>query len=110
MDLQEGSVKTLYFKYLSAAFGSALISSAYSLVDSIMIGQYEGPSGAAAMAAVAPIWNIIYSLGLLFGTGGSVLMSTARGARDRTEGNRCFTASRHPAVSLQPVSRCLSPK
>ena len=93
MDLQEGSVKTLYFKYLSAAFGSALISSAYSLVDSIMIGQYEGPSGAAAMAAVAPIWNIIYSLGLLFGTGGSVLMSTARGARDRTEGNRCFTAA-----------------
>lgn len=65
----------------------------YSLVDSIIIGQYEGPPGAAAMAAVAPIWNIIYSLGLLFGTGGSVLMSTARGAGDRKEGDRCFTAA-----------------
>ena len=93
MDLRTGNVKALYFKYLSAAFGSALISSIYSLVDSIIIGQYEGPSGAAALATVAPIWNIIYSLGLLFGIGGSVLMSTARGAGNRKQGDRYFTAT-----------------
>ena len=27
-----GNIKTLYFKYLSAAFGSALISSIYGIV------------------------------------------------------------------------------
>lgn len=45
MDLLEGNVKKLYFKYLSAAFGSSLISTIYSLVDMIVVGQNQGPSG-----------------------------------------------------------------
>ena len=77
MDLLTGNVKKLYFRYLGAAFGSAIISSIYGLVDTAMVGQYHGPQGAAAMAVVAPVWNIIYSLGLLAGIGGSVLFSTA---------------------------------
>ncbi len=79
MDLLHGNVKTTYFRYLSAAFGSALISSVYGIVDMAMVGQYQGPSGTAALAVVAPVWNIIYSLGLLTGVGGSVLFGTARG-------------------------------
>ena len=64
MDLLRGNIKTLYFKYLSAAFGSALISSIYGIVDMAMVGQYQGPEDTAALAVVAPVWNIIYSLGL----------------------------------------------
>ena len=79
MDLLRGKIRPLYFKYLSAAFGSALISSIYGIVDMAMVGQYQGPQGTAAMAVISPIWNIIYSLGLLMGIGGSVLLSTLRG-------------------------------
>ena len=50
MDLLRGNIKTLYFKYLSAAFGSALISSIYGIVDMAMVGQYQGPDGTAALA------------------------------------------------------------
>ena len=64
-----GKIKTIYFKYLSAAFGSALITSIYSIVDMAMVGQYHGPEGSAALAVVAPVWNIIYSFGLLMGIG-----------------------------------------
>ena len=67
MDFLKGNIKTLYFKYLAAAFGSALITSVYSIVDMAMVGQYQGPEGTAALAVVAPIWNIIFSLGLLMG-------------------------------------------
>ena len=67
MDLLTGNIRTLYFKFLSAAFGSALISCIYGMVDMAMVGQYQGPDGAAALAVVAPVWNIIYSLGLLTG-------------------------------------------
>ena len=67
MDFLNGKIRTLYFKYLVAAFGSALITSIYSIVDMAMVGQYHGPEGTAALAVVAPIWNIIYSLGLLMG-------------------------------------------
>lgn len=79
MDLLYGKIKPIYFKYLSAAFGSALITSIYSIVDMAIVGQYQGPDGTATLAVVAPIWNIIYSLGLLTGIGGSVLFSTVRG-------------------------------
>ena len=93
MDLLNGKVKSLYFRYLAAAFGSTLISSIYSLVDTAMVGQYQGPSGAAALAVVAPVWNVIYSLGLLTGIGGSVIFSIRRGSSERGDENQYFTAA-----------------
>lgn len=95
MDFLNGTIKPIYFKYLLAAFGSAMITSIYSIVDMAMVGQYEGPSGTAALAVVAPVWNVIYSLGLLMGIGGSVIFSTKRGCDTGREGNEneYFTAS-----------------
>ena len=58
-----------------------------------MVGQYHGPQGAAAMAVVAPVWNIIYSLGLLAGIGGSVLFSTARGQGQSRREQEYFSAA-----------------
>ena len=91
MDLLNGSVKSLYFKYLSAAFGSALVSSIYSIVDMAMVGQYQGPDGTAALAVVAPVWNVIYSLGLLTGIGGSVIFSTEEAMLGSSCKNRVST-------------------
>ena len=101
MDFLNGSIKPMYFKYLSAAFGSAMITSVYSIVDTAMVGQYHGPQGTAALAVVAPVWNIIYSLGLLMGIGGSVIFSTKRGS-ERSDGseNRYFTSAVIGAVIL----------
>lgn len=93
MNLLNGNIKTTYLKYLSAAFGSAMISSIYGIVDMAMVGQYQGPSGTAALAIVAPVWNIIYSLGLLTGIGGSILMSTAKGSGLKKQENEYFTAA-----------------
>ena len=95
MDFLNGKIKKIYFKYLGAAFGSALITSVYSIVDTAMVGQYQGPDGTAALAVVAPIWNIIYSLGLLMGIGGSVIFSTLRGSGKRSDGseNQYFSAA-----------------
>lgn len=80
MDFLNGKVKSLYFKYLTAAFGSALITAIYSIEDMAMVGQYHGPEGTAALAVVAPIWNVIYGLGIFMGIGGSVLFSAMRGS------------------------------
>ncbi len=46
MKLLNGSIRPMYFKYLSAAFGSAMITSVYSIVDTAMVGQYHGPEAA----------------------------------------------------------------
>lgn len=95
MDFLTGKIRPIYFKYLGAAFGSALISSIYSAVDMAMVGKYQGPDGTAALAVVSPVWNIIYSLGLLMGIGGSVLFSTIRGEAkgDQKHSNEYFSAA-----------------
>lgn len=95
MDFLNGQIKPMYLKYLSAAFGSAMITSIYSIVDMAMVGQYQGPTGTAALAVVAPVWNVIYSLGLLMGIGGSVIYSTKRGGKRGNTGdeNQYFTAA-----------------
>lgn len=101
MELLNGKIKPIYFKYLSASFGTALIASVYSIVDVAMVGQYQGPEGTAALAVVAPLWNIIYSLGLLVGIGGSVLFSARRGGgRGDGSENQYFTAAAIGAVIL----------
>ena len=95
MNFLTDKIRPIYFKYLAAAFGSALISAIYGVVDPAMVGQYQGPTGSAALAVVAPVWNIIYSLGLLTGIGGSVLFSTIRGkaASNKKESNEYFSAA-----------------
>ena len=95
MNFLTDKIRPIYFKYLTAAFGSALISSIYGVVDAAMVGQYQGPAGTAALAVVAPVWNIIYSLGLLTGIGGSVLFSTLRGeaAGNEKKSNEYFSAA-----------------
>ena len=105
MDFLNSKIKPMYFKYLSAAFGSAMITSVYSIVDTAMVGQYHGPEGTAALAVVAPVWNIIYSLGLLMGIGGSVIFSTKRGS-ERSDGgeNQYFTAAVIGAIILSVLA------
>lgn len=105
MELLNGKIKPIYFKYLSASFGTALIASVYSIVDVAMVGQYQGPEGTAALAVVAPLWNIIYSLGLLVGIGGSVLFSARRGGgRGDGSENQYFTAAAIGAVILAALA------
>lgn len=90
----------------SARSEGALISSIYGIVDMAMVGQYQGPDGTAALAVVAPVWNIIYSLGLLMGIGGSIIFSTKRGSgeRDGDSGNEYFTAAVIGSVLLAALA------
>ena len=45
MDFLTDRIKPIYFKYLSASFGTAMIASNYSIVDVAMVEQYQGPEG-----------------------------------------------------------------
>ena len=53
MDLLRDNVRAVYRKYFLAAFGSALISCVYGVVDMAMVGQYQGPDGTAAASCSA---------------------------------------------------------
>ena len=104
MDFLTGSIQKIYGKYLTAAFGSAMITCIYSIADMAMVGQYQGPEGTAALAVVAPVWNVIYSLGLLTGIGGSVIFSTKRGSGQGSGENQYFTAAVLGSILLSVLS------
>ena len=93
MDYLTSSTKALYRKYLIASLGSALVITIYSFVDTIAVGQSEGPAGTAAMAVITPIFGILVFFGILFGIGGSVLMNNAKGAGNEEKGNAYFTTA-----------------
>lgn len=99
-------LKCPFFIRLFVLRGSALISSIYGIVDMAMVGQYQGPEGTAALAIVSPVWNIIYSLGLLMGIGGSVLFSTLRGESEKNQkkSNEYFTAAVIGVVILAVIT------
>lgn len=103
MEMTEKPIKPLYFKYLLAAFGSALVGAVYTLVDMAVIGQYAGPTGTAAIALVMPVWSFICSLGILTGIGGSVLYSNAKGESGVRKSNSMFTAAMVATAGLAVV-------
>lgn len=92
MDIARDSVKKVYFTYLLSSFGSAMIASIYSLVDMMVVGKYHGPIGSSTLASVAPVWNIIFSIGLLAGIGGSVMYSSLK-KKDEKEAHQYFTGA-----------------
>ncbi len=88
-----GSVKKLFFHYLLPSISATMVTSIYVLADTIVIGQGIGPDAMAALNIVLPIFNLFFGIGLLFGVGGSVLMSIARGRGDAESGKRYFTVA-----------------
>ncbi len=93
MDLLNGKIKHIYLKLLTAAVGSAVVASIFSMVDAMMVGFYHGPSGTAALSVFFPLWMIFYSPGLLAGVGGSVIFANLRGGQDEKQSNEYFTVS-----------------
>lgn len=93
MNLQTGNIRKLYFGYLFPSLFSGLVMSIYSLVDMIVVGQYEGPAGTAALGCVLPLWSFFCCLSTLVGNGGAVLFSNAKGAGDKQESREIFTIS-----------------
>jgi Na+-driven multidrug efflux pump len=87
------SERRLFFKFLFSSLASAAISSIYSIVDAICVGQYSGSVGSAAISVCMPIWGVVYALGSLFGIGGATLMTVARAKKDEKSANSFFTVS-----------------
>jgi putative MATE family efflux protein len=103
VDVITGNIRKIYFHYLFAGFGSAIISSIYSIVDMVVSGQYEGPLGTAAPSVISPLWSLIFGIGLLIGIGGAILTSVLRGSGDKARSNEFFTVSLFSGIVISVV-------
>lgn len=93
MDMLTGKVSKVYHRYLFPSLFSGLVTTIYVLVDMIVVGQYEGTVGAAAMACIAPFWPMFCCVSILFGLSGSVLFSKAKGEGDELEARQAYTTA-----------------
>ena len=84
-------VSKIFFRYLIPAIMANLVTSIYVLADTIIIGKGIGAEAMAALNIILPLFNIFFGAGLLYGVGGSVLMSIARGRGDEKLGKCYFT-------------------
>lgn len=92
-DFMEKPVRKLFFHYLIPSIMGTMVTSIYVLADTIMIGKGMGSVAMAALNIALPIYNIFFGLGLLFGVGGSVLMSVFRGRGEKEKADAYFTAA-----------------
>lgn len=84
-------VSKLFFRYLIPSIMGTMVTSIYILADTIIIGKRIGIDAIAALNLILPLFNVFFGNGLLFGVGGSVLMSIARGKGDKKSGDCYFT-------------------
>ena len=92
-EFMEKPVNGLFFRYLIPSIMGTMVTSIYVLADTIMIGKGLGSVAMAALNIALPIYNIFFGLGLLFGVGGSVLMSIYRGRGEKEKADAYFTAA-----------------
>ena len=92
-DFLHRPVREIFFRYLLPSIFGTMVTSIYVLADTIMIGKGIGTVAMAALNIALPVYNIFFGLGLLFGVGGSVLMSISRGKGEKQQADAYFTAS-----------------
>ena len=92
-DFLNKPVKQVFMRYLIPSVFATMVTSIYVLADTIIVGKGIGTIAVAALNIVLPLYNIFFGLGLLFGVGGSVLMSILRGEGDVKGSNAYFSTS-----------------
>lgn len=92
-DFLNKPVKQIFMRYLVPSVFATMVTSIYVLADTIIVGKGIGTIAVAAMNIVLPLYNIFFGIGLLFGVGGSVLMSILRGEGDEKGANAYFSTS-----------------
>ena len=72
-------INKLFYAYLLPSVSGTFVTSVYILADSVIIGKKIGQEALTALNIVLPIFSLFFSIGLLFGVGGSILLSIERG-------------------------------
>lgn len=81
-------IEKQFLKFVLPSMLTMLLSGLYTIVDGIFVGYAVGDVGLAGMGIVWPVTALLMALGMGIGVGGSVLMSTYRGAGEDEKANQ----------------------
>ncbi|MBW9148447.1 MATE family efflux transporter [Clostridium sp. CM028] len=85
--MEQKAIEKQFFKFVIPSMLTMLLNGLYTIVDGLFVGHAVGDIGLAGIGLVWPITALLLALGMGIGVGGSVLMSTYRGANDNQRAN-----------------------
>lgn len=107
-DMTEGNItKHMLFYAVPLVFGN-LFQQLYHTVDSVVVGQFYGKNGLAAVGAAGPIMNILTFLIVGISMGTSILMARYFGAKNYKEMREELGTSFSAGILLTLVLMLLS--
>lgn len=77
-----------------------IFTSIYSVVDGFFVSNFAGKTPFAAVNLIMPVLQILGTVGLMFGTGGTALISNTFGSGDKEKANRYFSLIVYVAFGL----------
>lgn len=85
IDLLQGNVSETFLQYLIPSVSATMMISFNYFIDTLCIGQKLGEQGLAALNLSWPVTTVLYSVGLLLGTGGGAMFSAyvANGKKEK---------------------------
>ena len=93
MNLGQDKETVLYRKYLLPTMLGMAFNAIYIITDTLMIGKGIGETALVALNLLLPVFSVYFGVGYLFGIGGSVLLSVAKGNGNKKEQMRIFTTT-----------------
>ena len=78
-------------RFTAPSVGMMIFTSIYGMVDGFFVSNFVGKVPFAAVNFIFPFLMILGTIGFMFGTGGSALVSKTMGERDMAKANRIFS-------------------
>ena len=78
-------------RFVLPCIGTMLFTSIYGIVDGLCVSNFVGKTAFAAVNLIMPVLQILGTVGFMFGTGGTALISNTYGAGGKEKANRYFS-------------------
>lgn len=78
-------------KFTLPSIGMMVFASIYSVVDGFFVSNYAGKTPFAAINLIMPFLMVLYTVGFMFGTGGSAIVAKTLGEGKKEEANQYFS-------------------
>lgn len=98
---------TRLLRFTLPSIGMMIFASIYGVVDGFFVSNFAGKLPFAAVNLIMPFLIILSTVGLMFGTGGSAIVSKAFGEGKHKYANECFSLFVYLAFGLGVVFAAL---
>lgn len=87
-------------RFTLPSIGMMVFASVYSVVDGFFVSNYAGKTPFAAINLIMPVLMVLYTVGFMFGTGGSAIVAKTLGMGEHEKANRYFSLFVYVAFGL----------